>query len=207
LVSVCPAVLHDAEHAVGNLLQRIHHTARVALSGAEAEERDRVRLALSDLERLLELLFDYVSPVAIEARPTDAAKVASSVMSQVRAHAAGSVDLVGEAAGKLMVDPRALTRSFQLIGEGLGSVWRDSPSVVVDVASGQHGEGLEFTIRVVERASDECAPPVAASARVAMAVAGRLIEMQGGELDWRGDASGACRLVLPIHGVERRDGI
>lgn len=205
LVSVCPDVLHDAEHAVGNLLQRIHHTARVALGGAEADQRDRVRLALADLERLLELLFDYVSPVAIEARPTDAAKVASSVMSQVRSHAGGSVELVGDTAGKLMVDPRALTRCFQLIGEGLGSAWRDSPEVVVDVATGLNGDGLEFTIRA--RASAADAPPTVAWARVALAVAGRLIEMQGGELDWSGDPVGDCRVVLPIHSAELGDGI
>ncbi len=203
LVSVCPAVLHDAEHAVGNLLQRIHHTARVALAGAEAEERERVRLTLSDLERLLELLFDYVSPVQIAARPTDAAKVASSVVSHVRSHTSGSVEMVGEATGRLMVDPRALTRCFQLIGDSLGDFWKESASVVVDVGSGQNGDGLEFAIR----ASDSVANTVDACGRVALAVAGRLIEMQGGELHWSSDPVGACRVVLPIDGEGRSDGI
>lgn len=203
LVSVCPAILDDAEHAVGNLLQRIHHTARGALSGAEAEQRERVRLALSDLERLLELLFDYVSPLEIEARPTDAAKVASSFVSQVRAHAGGEVEVVGDAAGKLMVDPRSITRSLQLIGESMGTPWREARSVAVQVGRNQDGEGVEFAIRVDEPAG----VPVATPARVALAVAGRLIEMQGGELHWDQDGSGDCRVVLPVHGDGGGDGL
>lgn len=203
LVSVSPAVLHDAEHAVGNLLQRIHHTARVALGGAEAEHRERVRVALSDLERLLELLFDYVSPLEIEARPTEAAKVASSVVSQVRAHTVAEVDVVGNAQGKLMVDPRAVTRSLQLIGESMGSVWKEALSVAVEVASQQNGEGMEFAIR----AANPAAAPLGTAARVALAVAGRMIELQGGELHLEANDLGSCRVVLPIHSGGRVDGI
>ena len=203
LVAVRPEVLHDAEHAVGNLLQRIHHVARVSLAGGEAEQRDRVRIALTDLEGLLELLFDYVSPVAIKARPTDAGRVASSMVSQVRAHAGDGVEMVGEANGKLMIDPRAMSRCFQLIGNSLGSVWKESPDVAVAVAAGQNGDGLAFAVNV----ADGGAAPLSASARVGLAVAGRLIEMQGGELHWGGDAHGECRVVLPLHAGGPADGV
>lgn len=202
-MSVCPAVLHDAEHAVGNLLQRIHHTARGALSGAEAEQRDRVRLALEDLERLLELVFDYVSPLEIDVRPTEATKVASSVVSQVRAHVAGTVDVVGDASGKLMVDPRSISRCMQLIGDSIGSVWKDAQAVSVSIDRGQNGEGLEFAIAVANQNS----APLATAARVGLAVAARLIEVQGGELDWDHGGSGACKVVLPILGEGAGDGI
>lgn len=203
LVAVRPEVLHDAEHAVGNLLQRIHHVARVSLAGGEAEQRERVRIALSDLEGLLELLFDYVSPFAIEARPTDAGRVASSMVSQVRAHAGESVEIVGQASGKLMIDPRAMSRCFQLIGNSLGNVWKGSPDVAVAVATGQNGDGMAFAINVAEGGG----APLSASARVGLAVAGRLIEMQGGELHWDGDTHGECRVVLPLHGGGTADGI
>ncbi len=203
LVAVLPEVLHDAEHAVGNLLQRIHHVSRVSLAGAEAEQRDRVRVALSDLERLLELLFDYVSPVAIEARPTDAGRVASSIVSQVRAHAGDGVEMVGQPNGKLMVDPRALTRCFQLIGDSLGGHWKLSQVVGVDVQTGDGDEGMAFAVR----SADGKGAPLSAAARVGLAVAGRLIEMQGGELHWGGDAEGGCRVVLPVQSEGQDDGV
>jgi hypothetical protein len=65
LVAVREDVLHDVEHAVGNLLQRMHHAARSARAemGAHGE---RLGVALTDLERLLDLLFGYVSPVDVD---------------------------------------------------------------------------------------------------------------------------------------------
>jgi hypothetical protein len=213
LVSIRPQVLDEVEHGVGNLLQRIHHATRVSLAGCDAEQRDRVRVALSDLERLLELLFDYVSPVEIATRPTEAARVASSVIAQVRGYAGAGVEMVGAASGKLLVDPRALTRAFQLIGDSLGSVWKESSSVAVRVSAGDGGEGIVFAISA---AAADGAAPLGASARVGLAVASRLIEMQGGELHWTGEALGACRVVLPTdatdgiraaHGEGRGDGI
>ena len=203
LVSVRPEVLHDAEHAVGNLLQRIHHTARVALHGVEVEHRERVGDALSDLERLLELLFDYVSPVDIDARPTDAGKVASSILSQVREHAGESVEMSGVADGKVLVDPRALSRCFQLIGRSLGATWKESADVGVDVASGGALEGISFAVRAARVES----PAVGTSARVGLAVAARLLNLQGGELHWdAGAGAGACCVVLPKHIGESGDG-
>lgn len=203
LVSIRPAVLDDAEHAVGNLLQRIHHTVRVSMAGAEAEQQQRVQVALGDLERLLELLFDYVSPVDVQVRPTDTGRVASSMVSQVREHAGESVRLVGAAEGKVLADPRTLSRCFQLIGGSLGGIWRESSEVAVDVAPGADGEAVVFGVRM----SGGAVPPLGAAARVGLAVAGRLIELQGGELQWNGeDASGACHVTLPRDG-ERHHGV
>ncbi len=204
LVSIRPEVLDEVEHGVGNLLQRIHHATRVSLAGCDAEQRDRVRVALTDLERLLELLFDYVSPVVIETRPTDASRVASSVVSQIRGYAGDGVEMHGAATGRLLVDPRALTRSFQLIGDSLGSVWKESSSVAVRIGAGDAGEGMSFSIAA---ASADGAAPLGASARVGLAVAARLIEMQGGELQWTDGVLGGCCVVLPIDPEGHADGI
>ncbi len=204
LVSLRPEVLHDAEHAVGNLLQRIHHTARVALTGVEAEHRERVGGALGDLEGLLELLFDYVSPIDIEARPTDAGKVASSMLSQVREHAGESVAMNGGAEGKVLVDPRAISRCFQLIGRSLGHAWKESPEICVDVSAGAAGQEIAFAVC----AEPGDGAPVGARARVGLAVAERLLDLQGGTLHWNGEGrSGACRVILPAHSGESSDGV
>ncbi len=196
LVSVRPEVLHDAEHAVGNLLQRIHHTVRVALNGLEGDPKDRVNVALSDLEGLLELLFDYVSPVDIEARPTEVGRVSSSLLSLVRSHVGDRVEIDGAADGKVVVDPRALSRCFQLIGASLGDVWKRSAEVGVLVEAGGPEEGVSVGVRL--GAVGEEAPPVSAAARVGLAVAARLLEMQGGELQWNAEhGGGTCCVVLP----------
>jgi hypothetical protein len=115
LVAVRPEVLSDVEHAVGNLLQRMHHVARTARSGADLQG-DRLQGALEDLEGLLELLFDYVSPVDIQVRPTDAQRVAESLAAQLRAHGAGEIALGAPAAAvQILADGRVLGRAFQLL--------------------------------------------------------------------------------------------
>src|ERR1044071_9824306 len=85
LVSVRTEVLTDAEHALGNLFQRIYHVTRVAREGL-GPYADRLNGTVQDLERLLELLFDYVSPVDLEMRPTSCGRVAESLAVQLRAH-------------------------------------------------------------------------------------------------------------------------
>src|SRR5258706_3553805 len=90
LVAVRPDVLSDVEHAVGNLLQRMHHAARMARTGSGAPD-ERLQTALDDLERLLELLFDYVSPVEMQVRAIDAERVAESLAAQLRGQGAGIV--------------------------------------------------------------------------------------------------------------------
>src|SRR5512143_1854526 len=52
---------------------------RRAEMGAHGERLDA---ALADLERLLDLLFGYVSPVDVELRATDAERVAESLAAQ-----------------------------------------------------------------------------------------------------------------------------
>ena len=81
LVAVRREVLSDVEHAVGNLLQRMHHVARAAKAGL-GPQGERLQQTLDELERLLELLFDYVSPVEVQMRPTAAAQIAESLAAQ-----------------------------------------------------------------------------------------------------------------------------
>lgn len=203
LVSIRPQVLDEVEHGVGNLLQRIHHATRVAMVGCDADQRDRVRVALSDLERLLELLFDYVSPIEIATRPTDASRVASSLVAQVRGYAGAGVEMDGAATGTLLVDPRVVSRAFQLIGDSLGAVWKETSSLAVRVDPGEGGEGMVFSISGV---AAESGALLGAAARVGLAVAGRLIEMQGGELRWSSESAAACRVLLPTDGAGFVDG-
>ena len=99
LVAVRRAVLNDVEHAVGNLLQRMHHAARTAKAGLGA------------------LFFDYVSPVEVQVRPTDAERIAESLAAQLRAQGVSEVRLGATAATRVLADPRVMGRSFLLLAQ------------------------------------------------------------------------------------------
>lgn len=171
LVAVRREVLTDVEHAVGNLLQRMHHAAR-----AVAPSGDRLHGTLDDLERLLELLFDYVSPVEVALRPTDAGRVVESLAAQFRAQGGTEVTLGELPRGvQVLADPRLLTRSFALLARAHLGDCAPEVAVMVDVA-GVEADRVEFRVRL-ER--DAAGSPYTA---MAAAVAGRLIELQGGEL-------------------------
>lgn len=187
LVAVREDVLNDVEHAVGNLLQRMHHAVRSSRAemGAHGE---RLELALADLERLLDLLFGYVAPVRVEVRATDAGRVAESLAAQLRGQGV-EVALAAVPAVRVLADPRALGRSFQLLAESRH--W-DGP-FAVDVRHDAAGERVEFTVRGAAAASVP-----GAQGTLAAAVAGRLIDLQGGEL--RPHAPGGCAVTLPVAG-------
>src|SRR5215470_16772916 len=116
LVAVRRAVLNDVEHAVGNMLQRMHHAARAAKAGL-GEQGERLQATLDDLERLLELFFDYVSPVEVQVRPTDAERIAESLAAQLRAQGVADVTLAASSSAQVLADPRVLGRSFLLLAQ------------------------------------------------------------------------------------------
>lgn len=187
LVAVREDVLNDVEHAVGNLLQRMHHAVRSSRAemGAHGE---RLQTALGDLERLLDLLFGYVLPLTVEVRATDAGRVAESLAAQLRGQGA-EVVLASVPAVRVLADPRALGRSFQLLAES--RQW--DGSFAVDVRHDAAAERMEFLVRgpAAEGLPD-------AQRTLAAAVAGRLLDLQGGEL--RPHEKGGCAVTLPVAG-------
>jgi ABC-type transporter Mla subunit MlaD len=194
LVAVRRDVLNDVEHAVGNLLQRMHHTARAATAvvGPQAE---RLQSTLDDLERLLELLFDYVSPVEVDLRPTDADRIAESLAAQLRAQGLAEVTLGSPLGVRVLADPRLLSRAFSLLAQACGRECDGGQPVAVEAVHDAAADRVEFRVRPAAEI------PAAATAQSSMAeaVAGRLIELQGGELRARPRA-GARAVVLPTAG-------
>jgi hypothetical protein len=196
LVSICPAVLNDAEHALGNLFQRIHHAARVARESLGAQA-DRLNGALSDLESLLELVFDYVTPVEVELRPIAADRVAESLAANLRQYATADVAIAAGAAAQVMGDPRALTRGFHLIGKARADELKSATGVSVSVTDDRPGDRVEFAVSALTQTT----ATANGERTLAWEVAMRLIEVQGGELAQGVAANGVVyTITLPAAG-------
>jgi hypothetical protein len=190
LVAVRADVLNDVEHAVGNLLQRMHHAARISRS--EAGSDDRLGTALTDLERLLGLLFDYVSPVDVQVRAIAAERAAESLAAQLRGQGVGEVAVDPVPGLAVLADLRALSRCFQLLIEGGGRDWSAAAPVSISARHDPDGDRLTFSLHT--RA--ELPAPASAAGSLAVAVAARLLELQGGELHER-VAGCVYAVVLP----------
>jgi hypothetical protein len=191
LVALRTDVLSDVEHAVGNLLQRLHHVARAARASLGVQG-ERLQAGLEELEQLLGLFFDYVSPVELQLRTTDAAKIAESLAAQLRGHGA-AVTIEPSTVPAVVADPRALSRCFALLAQASARDW-DGAAVAIAALRDASGERVEFEVRGAERAPGAAAAPGA----LATAVARRLIELQGGELRERPSAACTCCVVLPV---------
>lgn len=195
LVAVRPDVLGDAEHALGNLFQRVYHVTRLTREGLGAHA-DRLTEALENIEQLLELVFDYVSPVEIDLRPVGAPKVLESLVAQLRNHRGAAELPTGDCpALRVLVDPRVVSRSFQLVARALGRDWERAGDLALEVAHDEEGERIQFTVR----AGVGEGGLAAADANLAFAVAGRLIDLQGGELQVStSEGALVCSIALPV---------
>lgn len=191
LVAVRTDVLSDAEHALGNLFQRIYHLTRLTRDGL-GPHAERLTGAVENVERLLELLFDYVSPVEVELRSLGASKVVESLTAQIRAHAPCDVAAPDCPPVYVIADGRLLRRSFQLLGRAFARDLERASRVALEVV--HDSERTEFGVYV------EVAEPnqSAADANLALAVAARLIDLNGGELRHATTAAASsCRVALP----------
>lgn len=195
LVALRRDVLNDVEHAVGNLLQRMHHAARSAKASLGVQG-ERLETTLDDLERLLELFFDYVSPVEVQVRPSDADRIAESLAAQLRAQGVSDVSLTPSPGIQVLADPRVLSRSFLLLAQACARECNGDGPLTIEVVHDAAGDRVEFLVRA---AAELTGTPTAQSS-LAAAVAGRLIELQGGELRARPQPMCACAVVLPAAG-------
>jgi hypothetical protein len=182
-------VLAEIEHALGNLLQRLHHTARSIASphGEQLEE------AVGDLERLLALVFDYVSPTPVQVRPVAVATAVESLCAQLRGLGA-SVTLGAVCAGTVRVDPRILNRSWQLLGEACVVARRGPGEWYVEAERPAASDQVECRLHAVTGGAPEATDP---RATLAAAVARRLLALQGGALRHRVSDDTAYAVVLP----------
>jgi hypothetical protein len=190
---VHPDVLRDAEHTLGNLFQRIYHATRLNRDGHGANV-DRLTAAIEDLEGVVELIFDYVSPVELELRSIPAARIAESLVSQITPLTKGDIVLEACPAVSVLADSRRLRRCFQLLGRACEHALAAADRVSISVGHDAVEEQAEIRV--------SCSSPSGSngsrSDSLLWAVAGRLIELHGGALQYTPSATmSTCLIVLP----------
>jgi len=193
LVAVRTDVLHDAEHAIGNLFQRIYHVNRAARESLGAYA-DRLTASLQDLERLLELLFDYVTPTELELRRLECGRLAESLAAHVRAQTAAEVSCGSPPQAAVLVDPRMIGRALHLTARGFVRRVREDAPIELRIERDADRQRVEL---VLAAAALPAAAP--ADVRLALGVAARLVELHGGELvcEVNGEAA-YCMVSLPM---------
>lgn len=195
-MAICPEVLNEAEHALGNLFQRIHHIARVAREGLGANA-ERMTGALANLQEILDLLFDYVTPQTLEMKPVGCDRIAESLVSNLRPFVIQDLKAGSAPAATIDADTRVLSRSLQVLAKARARELAAAQSVSVATAKDDARGAIDITLAV------EGGEPIVLSGDVDLAweVAARLIELQGGEL--RQSAVGSSleiTLTFPVSG-------
>lgn len=176
-MAICPEVLNEAEHALGNLFQRIHHITRVAREGLGANA-ERMTGALSDLQDLLDLVFDYVTPVTLDRRSIGCDRLAESVAANVRPFIAQGITMGSAPDAKIDIDTRVLSRSLQVLAKARARELAAAQAASVTAAHDATGSTVDVAVAL------EGGKPAGPTTDVDLAweVATRLIELQGGEL-------------------------
>ena len=195
-MAICPEVLNEAEHALGNLFQRIHHIARVAREGLGANA-ERMTGALADLQEILDLLFDYVMPQTLETRQVSCDRIAESLVSNLRPFITQDVKIGPAPAAAIDIDTRLLSRSLQVLAKARARELTAAQSVSVATAQDDTRGVVDFALTL------QCGEPIVSSGDVDLAweVAARLVELQGGELRQSAVGSSlAITLTFPVSG-------
>jgi hypothetical protein len=190
---VHPDVLRDAEHTLGNLFQRIYHATRLNRDGL-GPHADRLTAALEDLEGVVELVFDYVSPVDLELRPIPAARVAESLLSHVTAQDKGNAALGDCPTVSVLADTRRLRQCFQLLRRACEHEWAVADQISISVRHDADAEQAEFLVSCTSASGSNGSR----ADSLLWAVAARLVELHGGALQHTPSAAtSTCLIMLP----------
>ena len=197
LVTVRPQVLSEAEHALGNLFQRIHHIVRVARDGLGVQA-DRLTGVLGELQELLELEFDYITPLELDLRPVASSRVVESLAAHLRPHCSSEVVVTPCTAAEVVADPRTLSRGFQLMTKARARELQAAASVTVAAAQDRSLDRIEITV-----SASGGYGAAGAGDGLAWQVAEHLVELQGGEISQTVAADSLTwRIALPLGSLE-----
>lgn len=206
LLRIDEAVVHDLSHELGNYFHKLYYWTDCIRSGATDLEpgtspTDALDDTLHRLQAFLNLALVYFEPAVVKAIAISGADVARALEALLRGeNPAAEVEATcspAAAAAPLLVDTGRLSTGFRtiarLLDAGAGTVLRLEADVV---ASGTPSGRLQITLSSTGGSPDAAARR--AQRVVEWAVAARMLELHGGELDTHEQRPGSARCVLTL---------
>lgn len=208
LVRIDEAVVHDLSHELGNYFHKLFYWTdciRTGVTDAEAGQSptDALDDTLHRLQAFLNQALVYFEPAVpnrIDMRGTDVAKAFEALLRTENPGAAvESVCAPAVADAALQVDTARLSTGFRtiahLLSAGPGTEFRLEADVT---ASGTKNERLQIVVAATGGSAEAAARR--AQRVVEWAVAARMLELHGGELETNEQRPGPvkCVLTLPL---------
>jgi len=208
LVRIDEAVVHDLTHELGNYFHKLYYYAESVTSlegdGADASAAEKLGETVQRMQGFLNLALEYFQPARLNAVAMSAADVGRALESLLRGEnpeatiEVSCAPAVADAA--VLIDPTRLSSGLRIVARQLGGSGGAGTTLQADLqrrSTGGRGV-LEIAIEARGARLDETCRP---SHRVVeWAVAGRMLELHGGELITNETRPGqaGCTLTLPL---------
>ena len=200
------AVVHDLSHELGNYFHKLYYWTDCIRSGAsdlgpDTSPTDALDETMHRLQSFLNLALEYFQPVQLApvAMPvTDVARALESLLRGESPEAAVEVRCGDDVAGaRVRIDPPRLSTGMRIVARLLAGGAGTALSAVLAV-SGSTRDVLEIAVSASGGSPDAAARR--AQRVVEWAVAGRMLELHGGQLVTNEGRSGSasCILTLPL---------
>lgn len=204
LMRIDEAVVHDLSHELGNYFHKLYYWTECIRSGAsdlgpDASPADALDETMHRLQGFLNLALEYFQPgqLALVSMPVgDVARALESVLRGENADGRVVVrcaEQVSEA--RVSIDTTRLSTGMRIVARLLAGADTEIEATVD--AAGTKGEQIEI---VVTASGTPDAAARRAQRVVEWAVAGRMLELHGGQLATNEERSGSttCVLTLPL---------
>lgn len=192
LVVVRPAVVENADHVFGNLFQRVY--AGVSrLQQLDPTEGDSLATSVREVEEALQLVLDYVAPFPPSFERFAVAEVAESLAHRIKDIAGAAVAMVVEVTseGAVLADPARLGRAFDLLAQRFAERARgERAEIAVEIAPD--------SVQLRLACSRSSASARSSIGDLRWAVAEKLIELQGGTLEFAGGEGGSLQWMVSL---------
>jgi signal transduction histidine kinase len=212
LVVVQERVLAEISHELGNFFHKLYYWSDYIKSGGEGSKRGdstaghMLERTITNLEEFLKVAIEYFHPITLNFTKVPVGDLLDGFLTHLGAHLNGNEvrvfrDEIGEPA-TILVDPTRISQAFRIALHNVHEDLKSGGALEVGLGRGSRRDfpGLEVRLAVEPKVQPS---PLArgAEAGVEWAVAQKLIELHGGEIEEQYDSSGRRVIVifLPLY--------
>jgi hypothetical protein len=206
LMRIDEAVVHDLSHELGNYFHKLYYWTDCIRSGAsdlgpDASPTQALDETMHHLQSFLNLALEYFQPgrlVPVSMPVPDVARALEGLLRGENPDSAIVVRCADDVAhARVHIDPQRLSSGMRIVARLLGGGSGTALSAVLDARSSAP-DVLEIVVSATGGAPDAAARR--AQRVVEWAVAGRMLELHGGQLATNEERAGSasCVLTLPL---------